>query len=68
MISISIPLSLAQHEQLETLVHEGAGKDYIQVIHRAIDLLAEEEAVRAVLEAEKEIPIRGDIRKILLED
>ena len=71
MATISVPLSPKQQECLDTLVAEGAGANRADVMRRALEKFAEDEAVKAVVEAEQEVRegkiLRGDLRKILLD-
>lgn len=70
MATISVPLSAEQEEQLDTLVSEGAGSNRADVMRRALANFAEEEAINAVLKAEREVAkgkvLRGGAREILL--
>ena len=65
MATISVPLSPELQERLDALVAEGVGSNRADVMRRALSKLSEDEAVRVVLEAEKEPVIRGDIRELL---
>lgn len=70
MATISVPLSAELQEQLDTLVTNGAGSNRADVMRRALEKFAEEEAINAVLIAQKEVHegkiLRGDARTILL--
>ncbi len=70
MANVSVPLSSELQEKLDTLVSEGAGANRADVMRRALEWFAEEEAVNAVLKAEREVHegriLRGDARSILL--
>lgn len=72
MATISVPLSPKQQERLDTLVAAGAGSNRADVMRRALEKFAEDEAVRVVLEAEQEVRegkvLRGNLRKLLLDD
>lgn len=69
MATISVPLSAELAERLDMLVTQGAGANRSDVMRRALEHFAEEEAVMAVLKSEREIKegkvLRGDMRKIL---
>ena len=69
MTTVSVPLKAAQEEKVNNLVRGGIGANRADVIRRAIDFYAEEQAIRAVLEAEAELNagkiLRGDLRKIM---
>ncbi|GEM_PF-531057 len=69
MATISVPLSPKQQRHLDTLVQHGVGSSRAGVMRKALDKLVEEEAINAVLEAEREISLgkglRGDLRELL---
>lgn len=69
MSTISVPLPKEQEARLDALVKSGVAPTRAAVMRKALELLAEEEAVRAVLEAERELALgkgmSGDIRKLL---
>ncbi len=65
MATISVPLSAELQERLDSLVADGVGSNRADVMRRALARLAEEEAVNAVLRAEREPVIRGDVLKLL---
>lgn len=65
MATISVPLSAEQEHRLDTLVSDGVGSNRADVMRQALERLAEEQAIRDVLEAEREPTLRGDIRDLL---
>lgn len=69
MATISVPLSAELEQQLDTLVSEGAGSNRADVMRKALASFAEEEAINAVLKAEREVSqgkiLRGTARDIL---
>jgi len=71
MATISVPLSPELQHRLDTLVAEGIGNNRADVMRRALERFAEEEAINAVLKAEHEVKsgkvLRGDARQILME-
>lgn len=71
MATISVPLSTELEERLDVLVADGVGANRADVMRRALTNFAEEEAVTAVLKAEREVAngriLRGDARKILFD-
>ncbi|MGB4076383.1 MAG: hypothetical protein WBK28_01595 [Minisyncoccia bacterium] len=67
MATISVPLSAELEHRLDDLVASGVDETRAAVMRRALRRLAEEEAVNAVLRAEREPVIRGDLRKLLKE-
>ncbi len=70
MATISVPLSSELQDRLDSLVSEGAGANRADVMRRALEWFAEEEAVNNVLRAEREVAagkiLRGDAREILM--
>lgn len=71
MATISVPLSAELENRLDALVSDGVGSNRADVMRRALERLAEEEAINAVLNAEREVGdgkiLRGDLRTLLLE-
>ncbi|MDP3402791.1 MAG: hypothetical protein Q8S35_02445 [bacterium] len=71
MATISVPLSAELENRLDALVSDGVGSNRADVMRRALERLAEEEAINAVLKAEREVAdgkiLRGDLRTLLLE-
>ncbi|MEK7511216.1 MAG: hypothetical protein AAB582_03200 [Patescibacteria group bacterium] len=65
MATISVPLSAEQEQRLDSLVKDGVGSNRADVMRRALERLAEEEAISAVLRAEREPTLRGDLRDLL---
>lgn len=65
MATISVPLPARLEEKLDALVKEGVGSNRADVMRRALERLAEEEAINAVLRAEREPIVRGDLRTLL---
>lgn len=65
MATISVPLSAEQQESLDTLVSNGVGSNRADVMRRALERLAEEEEVRALLEAQKEPTLYGDLDELM---
>ena len=68
MSTLSVPLSPQLEEKLLELVESGYGSNKADVVRRAIKRISEEEAVLAVLQAEKEISLglglSGDLREL----
>ncbi|XKT75456.1 MAG: ribbon-helix-helix protein, CopG family [Patescibacteria group bacterium UBA2103] len=69
MATISVPLSSELEARLDALIADGAGSNRADVMRRALEQFAEDEAVRKVLESEQEVKegkiIRGDIDALL---
>ena len=68
MSTISVPLSPYLEEELNKLVASGYGSNKADVVRRALTRVAEDEAVQAVLIAQKEIflglGLTGDLREL----
>lgn len=69
MTIISVPLNGDQERLLNTLVATGSGANRADVMRRALEYFAEDEAVRAVLESQQEAReekiVRGPIDETL---
>jgi Arc/MetJ-type ribon-helix-helix transcriptional regulator len=70
MSTISVPLNKEGEARLDNLVASGVAPNRAAVMRKALDKLAEDEAIEAVFRAEREVTdgriLRGDIREILL--
>lgn len=68
MSTLSIPVSPKLEEIVGMLIKKGYGANKADVVRKAIELLAEEEAVASVLKSEQEVKdgkiLRGDLKKI----
>ncbi len=64
MSTISVPLSPHLEEELNKLVQSGYGSNKADVVRRALTRVAEDEAVEAVLRAQKEESLYGDLRDL----
>lgn len=69
MTTISVPITSEQEKFINELVKKGKAANKAHVVRYALQRLAEEEAVNAVLEAEQELAagrgLRGDLKKLL---
>ena len=69
MTTISIPITVEQEKFIRSYIKEGKADNKAQVVRRALAHFAEDEAVRIVLEAEREIMegkgLRGDLKKLM---
>ena len=69
MSTISVPLNNQQMSSLETLVKNGFAENKAAAMRRALEKVAEDEAVNAVLQAEQEFRdgkiLQGDIRDLM---
>lgn len=68
MATLSVPLTHNLEEFIDTLVKQGFAPNKAEVVRKALRLLAEEEAVAAVLKAEQEVRqgkvLKGNLRKL----
>jgi len=64
MSTLSVPLPPNLEEFVSEQVKQGLASNKADVVRKALKLLQEEEAVMAVLKAEKEPILRGDLRKL----
>jgi len=69
MTTLSIPIPPKLEEVVNSLVRRGYGANKADVVRKALTLLAEEEAVNAVLKAEQEVCggkiLRGGLKKLM---
>lgn len=69
MTTLSIPITGEQERFINQLIKSGRAANKAHVVRYALQRLAEEEAVNAVLRAEQEINegkgLRGDLKKLL---
>lgn len=69
MTTISVPINTKQAEFIDSLIKRNFATNKADAVRKAIDLLAEEEAIASVLRAEQDLlegrVFRGDLRKIL---
>jgi putative addiction module CopG family antidote len=64
MSTLSVPLSPKLEEFVNSMVESGRGANKADVVRKAIEFLAEEEAVREILEARREPILKGDLRDL----
>lgn len=69
MTTLSIPISSAQEEFIISLVKSKKASNKADAVRQAINLLAEEELLASILQAEREVAegkiLYGDPRKLL---
>jgi len=65
MSTLSVPLPPHLEEFINEQVKSGRSENKAQVVRRALKLLSEEEAVNAVLKAEKEPTLKGDLKQLM---
>ena len=64
MTTLSVPLPADLEEFIRRQVKRGRSPNKAAVVRSALKLLSEEEAVQAVLKAEREPTLRGDLRDL----
>ncbi len=62
MTTISVPIPAHMEEFIQNQIKSGNASNKAEVFRRAITLLAEQEAIREVLDAMKEPTLKGDLR------
>lgn len=71
MTTVTVPLNSKQIEYLDTLV-EDFGSNRAAIMRKALERMAEDEAMNSILKSEQEYRegkvLRGDIRTILMGD
>lgn len=69
MSTLSVPLTPQLEEFINDQVKSGRAANKADVVRRALRAMSEEEAISAVLEAQREVRegkiLRGDIRQLL---
>ena len=64
MATLSVPLTKDLEEFIDSQVRLGKLENKAAVVRRALRLLAEQEAVAAVLKADQEPSVRGDLDRL----
>ena len=64
MATLSVPLTKDLEEFIDSQVRLGKLENKAAVVRRALRLLAEQEATAAVLKADQEPSVRGDLDKL----
>ncbi len=69
MTTLSVPISGDLEKFIERMIQDGRGANKADVVRRAIRQMSEDEAVEAVLRAQREITLgkglSGDLRKLM---
>lgn len=65
MSTISVPLSKEHEDRLDKLVKQGVGSNRAAVMRKALEKLSEDAAVEAVLRAEREPTLKGNLDGLL---
>jgi len=61
MSTLSVPLTPALEKMIDKLIQNGIGENKAEIARKAIEYFAEEQAVQAVLRAESEPSLRGNL-------
>ena len=65
MTTLSIPVSGELQKFIEKMVKEGKGANKADVVRRALTAYSENEAVEAVLRAQAEPNLKGDLKTLM---
>ena len=65
MTTISVPLPAALLKQLEDLIHQGKVPNKAAAMRAALEKYLEDQAVEAVLRAEREPSLHGDLDELM---
>lgn len=65
MSTLSVPLTPKLEEFINSQVKSGRAANKADVVRRALVAMSEEEAVEAVLRAEREPTLKGNIRNLM---
>ena len=69
MTTLSVPVSPKLEELVDSLVKSGFGANKADVVRKGLELLAQEEAIRSVREAQQEVRdgkvLKGDLRSLI---
>lgn len=64
-MTISVPVSPEMEKQIENLINQGIATNKAVLIRMAIEKYLEDQAVNAVLQAEKEPTLHGDLDELM---
>lgn len=64
MSTLSVPLPADMLKKIEDMVRQGFAANKADLVRRAIDKFLEAQAIQAVLDAEKEPSLRGDLDEL----
>ncbi len=65
MSTLSVPLTPVLENFIKSQVESGYAANKADVVRRALSRFAEDEAVRVVIEAQREPTLKGDIRQLM---
>ena len=64
MTTISVPIPAHMEEFINRQIKNGYASNKAEVVRKALTRFSEEQAINDVLEAMKEVPLRGDLREL----
>lgn len=64
MSLLSVPLTPKLEKMIDDMIEDGVAPNKAELARRAIEKFAEDQAIQAVLEAEKEPTLSGDLREL----
>jgi len=64
MSLLSVPLTPKLEEMIDKMIADGVAPNKAELARKAIEKLAEDQAVQAVLDAEREPNLSGDLREL----
>lgn len=64
MSTLSVPLSADMLKKIEDMVRQGVATNKAELVRKAIDKFLEAQAIQAILDAQKEPRLSGDLRKL----
>ena len=65
MTTLSVPINSELAAFIEKMVKKGRGSNKADVVRQAIERFKDEEAIDAVLKAQNEPNLKGDVRKLM---
>ena len=65
MTTLSIPINSDLAIFIDKMVKKGRGTNKADVVRQAIERFKDEEAINAVLQAQSEPNLKGDVRKLM---
>lgn len=65
MTTLSIPISGDLEKFIEKMIQDGKGANKADVVRRALREYEENKIVEAILQAQREPTLRGDLRKLM---
>ena len=65
MSTLSVPLTADMLKKIEALIRQGVAGNKAELVRRAIDKYIEDQAVQAVLQAEMEPSLEGDLDELI---